>query len=158
MEQNQQSKKSFTLRTILSVTTGRLLTKSKGPTDNGIEDMYQLLGHMTGDSPFTHQLGRFADECKPWLFRWFPELKMANAALPKLDEWIKIDKTGTKEEGVKMWLAELKLLAPNIKDTYQIGRIPMDDHDKKHPYDELVIMRGTDEGIVVANIEREEQD
>jgi len=112
--------------------------------------MYKLLNHMTGDSAFTHQLGRFADECKPWLLHWFPELKMANACLAKLDGWIKRDKTGTGE-GVKMWLAELKLLEPKIKDTYEVGQIPMDDHDVRHPYDELVSMLGTDKNIVIVN-------
>ena len=141
--------KTFTLRTVLSVTTGRLLTEPKGPRDNGIDRMYELLNHMTGDSAFTHQLGRFAEECKPWLFRWFPELATASACLDKLDDWIKRDKTGTNEEGIKMWLTELKMLEPKIKDAYSIGQIPMDDHDKKDAYDELVAMRGTDEDIIV---------
>lgn len=142
------AKKIFTLRTILSVTTGRLLTEPEGERDNGIGRMYELLGHMTNDSPFTHQLGRFAEECKPWLFRWFPELGMANGYLDKLDAWIKKDQTD-RQEGIKMWIAELKLLEPNIQDEYEIDRIPMDDHDKKHPWDELVAMRGSDEGIIV---------
>jgi len=141
--------KTFTLRTVLSVTTGRLLTEPKGPRDNGIDRMYELLNHMTGDSAFTHQLGRFAEECKPWLFRWFPELATASACLDKLDDWIKRDKTGTNEEGIKMWLTELKMLELKIKDVYSIGQIPMDDHDKKDAYDELVAMRGTDEDIIV---------
>ena len=134
------AKKCFHLRTVLSVTTGRLLTESESPNDNGIGKMYALLGHMTGDSPFTHQLGRFAEECKPWLFRWFPELATANACLDKLDEWIKKDKTGTNEEGIKIWLTELKMLDPRIQDVYEIGQIPMDDHDRKEPYKERKIM------------------
>ena len=123
--------KTFTLRTVLSVTTGRLLTESEGPRDNGIGRMYELLNHMTGDSAFTYQLGRFAEECKPWLFRWFPELKIANAFLNEkgLDECI--SKTATPEEGIVMWLNMLKTLEPKIKDQYDIGQIPMDDHDKK---------------------------
>lgn len=31
----------------------------------------------------------------------------------------------------------------------------MDDHERKHPYDELVQMRGSDEGIVIVNIDEE---
>lgn len=120
------NEKTFTLRTILTVTTGRLLTEPKGDCNNGIGDLYEILNHMTGDSAFTHQLVRFSDECKPWLFRWFPELKIANACLDKLDKWIKIDKIGTAQKGVKMWLAELKMLDPKIQDTYQVSQIPMD--------------------------------
>jgi len=107
--------------------------------------MYKLLSHMTGDSVFTHQSGRFAEECKPYLFGWFPELKIANDFLGKkgLDEWI--SKTATPEEGIEMWLDELKILEPKIKDTYEVGQIPMVDHEIKHPYDELVAMLGKDE-------------
>ena len=141
-------KATFTLRTILSVTTGRLLTEPEGPQGNGIGRMYKLLGHMTNDSPFTHQLGRFVEECKPCLFRWFPELSMANACLNELDKWIERDNTDGKE-GIKMWIAEIKMLDDRIQDSYDVGQIPRDDHDIKDPYDELVIMRGTDEGIVV---------
>lgn len=146
------NKKTFALRTILSVTTGRLLTEPQGERDNGIGRMYELLGHMTNDSPFTHQLGRFAEECKPWLLKWFPELKMVNACLDKLDGWIKKDQTDG-QEGIKLWIAELQLLDPKIQHNYDIGPIPMDDHDKKHPWDELAAMRGTDEGIIVLGSE-----
>lgn len=66
--------KAFPLRTILTVTTGRLLTKRKDPNDNGIGDLYEFLEWMCGEPPFTHTLGRFSKECKPYLFRWFPEL------------------------------------------------------------------------------------
>lgn len=69
--------KAFSVRTILSVTTGRLLTESAGPDDNGLGDMYRLLEWMTGESPFTHQLPRFGKECEPWLLGWFPELAAA---------------------------------------------------------------------------------
>ena len=49
--------RQFPLRTILTVTTGRLLTKAKGPRDNGIGDLYEILGYMTGDNGvMTHQL------------------------------------------------------------------------------------------------------
>lgn len=142
-------KKTFPLNVVLSVTTGRLLTSPKSATDNGIGNMYELLGHMTNDSPYTHQLGRFAEECKPWLFHWFLELGTASACLDKLDRWIKADKTPDKQEAMKLWLIEIKMLDPRIQDEYEIGQIPQDDHDKKHPYDELVAMRGTDEGIIV---------
>lgn len=85
--------KTFPLGVVLTVTTGRLLTKSKSQNDNGIGDLYDILGHMTGDSPFTHQLGRFAAECKPWLYRWFPEIEhQSNLVLPigvELRAWLR---------------------------------------------------------------------
>lgn len=133
--------RTFDLRTVLSVTTGRLLTKSKGPRDNGIDDMYKLLNWMTGDSVFTHQLGRFGGECKPWLYRWYPELKAAESLLPQLDAWIL--EMGP-EAGCAKWVDALGLPA-----TFDVPRVPQDDHERKDPVKELVEMRGTDDGVIV---------
>lgn len=133
----------FPLRVLLTVTTGRLLTERKGPHDNGISDLYRLLFWMTNDQPFTHQLPRFAGECKPWLLRWFPEIGKANVAF--LDELIRVE---GGEKGVEAWLEGLPALI-GCKAEYDVPRIPADDHDKKHPVQELAEMRGTDEGIVV---------
>lgn len=135
--------KRFELRVLLTVTTHRLLTKSKGERDNGIRDLYELLGWVTRDEPFTHQLPRFAEECGPWLLRWFPELANADALLPLLDEAIR--KLGP-ERGCEFWLDGL-----TFERFYDVPRIPADDHERKHPYDELVAMRGTDEGVVVVS-------
>ena len=143
--------KRFDLRTILTVTTGRLLTKTEGPTDNGIGKIYEILGWMTDDSPFTHQLGRFGDECRPWLLRWFPDLAPCSAMTESLDRRIKADQTGG-QEGIRMWLAELKMMFPAVRDEYDVPRIPVDDHERKNPIDELVAMCGTNEGVIVVEI------
>jgi hypothetical protein len=129
--------KQFHLRTILTIATGRLLTKPQGERDNGIGDLYEILGWMTDDSPFTHQLGRFAEECKPWLLRWFPDLQaVGDSVVQQLDE--RSDKVGFE-----------KLIAAIIPDEIRdVPKIPRDDHVVKNPIDELVEMRGTDEGIV----------
>ena len=141
----------FPLRVVLTATTKRLVTESKGGRGNGIGDLYELLNHMTGDNLFTHQLPRASRECCPWLIRWFPELKPTLTAGGKLDEWLAKSPT-CPQEGIIMWLAELRMMFPKIKDEYIIGQIPQDDHDRKDPYDELVQMRGTDEGIVLLNM------
>ena len=140
--------KRFPLRVILTVTTYRLLTESKSPRDNGIGDLYKLLGWMTNDTPFTHQLSRLVKECQPWLLRWFPEIEIASVCMTNLDKWLNRART-CPDEGVKLWLAELQMTWPAIKDEYDVPRIPQDDHEHKNPYDELVTMRGTDEGIVL---------
>ena len=141
--------RNFSLRTVLTVTTGRLLTNPRNG-QNGIEDLYDILGFMTDDSPTTHQLGRFAEECKPWLLRWYPELIACGVegSLQSLDGWIERDKSNG-DEGIRMWLTELKMLFQNLRDEYEITKIPRDDHEVKDPYDELVAMLGTDEGIIV---------
>lgn len=148
------SKKTFPLRVILTVTTGRLLTEGKGPNDNGIGDLYEILGFMTNDSPMTHQLGRFAEECKPWLYRWFPELQKAEepkwlARFDTLIEDSKHHESETIESAIETWLKWIQEPGTlGLKSEYEIGTIPMDDHERKNPYDELVIERGTDEGII----------
>lgn len=133
----------FATRTILSVTTGRLLTKSEGPKDNGIGDMYRLMGWMTGDSPFTHQLGRFAETCKPWLLRWFPEIDKAGSAKATelLDSFIRDDGA---EKGIELWLASLAL-----PETYDVPVIPAGNHIHVDPLEELVGMVGKERVLVV---------
>ena len=136
--------KEFPTRTVLSVTTGRLLTQ-RSDTGNGIESMYELLGYMTDDSPFTHQLGRFADECKPWLLRWFP--KLADVNLTRLDELLKSAPDG--ESGCEQWLYE-EYTRLELPAHLPVEKIPRDDHEHKNPISELVEMRGGNaDGIVV---------
>lgn len=85
--------RKFPLNVVLTVTTGRLLTKSCGPDDNGIGDLYDLLGWMTDDSPYTHQLPRFCSECKPWLLAQFPRLAELH------DQVIEACDSGWKDSG-----------------------------------------------------------
>jgi hypothetical protein len=130
--------KNFSLRTILTATTGILLTKSKGERDNGIGDLHELFGWMTDDQPFTHQLGRFGEECKPWLYRWFPELEgcETETRLKYLDRHI--EAAGSKPDvGIDIWVTFLKTVIPTLKDSYDVPRIPRDDHTFKDPVEEL---------------------
>ena len=140
--------KRFSLRDVLTVVTGRLLTQ---PTQdsNGIENIYSLLSWMTGENPYTHQLGRFMKECKPYLLEWFPELSIALAANDKLQMWLDADATEAKQEGIKMWLAEIKMMQPLIADSYEVLQIPQDDHDTIDPLEELKSMVDEDKIIVV---------
>lgn len=128
-------KKTFNLETVLTVTTDRLLTE--------MDSLYSILGWMTNDKPYTSQIPRFMDECKPWLIRWFPELGKVDVL--ELDEKIK---TLGGKDGCRQWVAGL-----DLPKNYEIGKIPADDHVVKNAYDELVEQRGTDEGIVVVDHE-----
>lgn len=122
-------KKAFDLRIILTVTTGRLLTKRKGPNDNGIGDLYEILEHMTGEPPFTHTLPRFADECKTILLNDYPELEKVDVAI--LDEMI--DELGA-ENGINNFL-RMCTTRWGIKEQYCIGQIPK--HVSINPIQEL---------------------
>jgi hypothetical protein len=135
--------KTFDLGTVLSVTTGRLLTPAdEKHTGNGIGHLYELLGWMTEDEPFTHQLPRFAEECKPWLLRWFPGLADADGSLWVLDE--KMQELGAVR-GIGFWLTNLQL--NGLKATYDVPRIPRDDHTRKNALVEAVEMVGKDKVI-----------
>ncbi len=136
--------KRFDLGTVLSATTGRLLTKRFDSGDNGIGDLYKLLGWMTDDSPFTHQLPRFSQECKPWLLKWFPELAAADESLWVLDE--KVKSLGP-EHGVGFWLTNLQM--NGMKAEYDVPQIPKGEHQQRDPIAELCDMVGKDKVIVV---------
>lgn len=133
----------FPLRVVLSVTTGRLLTKPQSENDNGISDLYDILGHMTSDQVWTHQLPRLGRECGPWLLRWYPQLAVASEWLGDLDERIWLDGA---HSAIEAWLCEME---KRLGSKFAVGQIPPDDHDQIHPYDELVVMRGGDEWITL---------
>lgn len=60
--------RTFDLGDILSITTGRLVSRRR------MEGIYDILSFMTGESLFTHQLGRGMERCAPSLFRQHPGL------------------------------------------------------------------------------------
>jgi hypothetical protein len=61
---------------------------------------------------------------------------------------LSVKQRGSKD-GVETWLAYLCLLFPQPRDIYDVPQIPQDDHKRIDPYDELVVLLGTDEGIVI---------
>lgn len=140
--------KTFPLNVLLTVTTNRLLTRPKDG-GNGIGDLYEILSWMTNDSPMTHQLPRFAKECKPWLLRWFPEIGLVN--LDQLDELRA--RGGEWNNILDQWLKNQLAAIPGLKETYDIPKIPMDDHDTVNPLQELVDMVGEDKVVVVTNVD-----
>ena len=134
--------KRFGLRTVLTVTTGRLL--------EGISDLYAILGWMTGEDPMTHQLPRFNRECNPWLRQWFPALAAADSRLAHLDALIGDNRNAEfRELAIQTWIAHLRDEFPDIDSEYRVFQIPQDEHERRCPIEELVEMRGTADGIVI---------
>lgn len=72
-------KEVFTLGEVLSVTTGRLLCPIGG--------LYRILNYLTGESLFTHQLGRAMDACRPYVLEMFPPLAEVDASGVNKDNW-----------------------------------------------------------------------
>jgi len=132
--------KNFDLRIILSMTTGRLVTKSQDPGDNGIGGIYELVEHLTGVAPFTHQLPRFFRECQPYLLGCFPQLDGADIDLDSF-----IEREGT-DKGVEAWVA---VQESKFGTELLVGKMP-NPSDPIDPIQELVGMVGKDRVIVVS--------
>jgi hypothetical protein len=60
--------RSYQLADILSVTTGRLLSRDH------MGGIYNILNGLTGDNLFTHQLPRAVDACRPSVIAQHPQL------------------------------------------------------------------------------------
>ena len=138
------TKKDFPTLAVLSVTSGRLLTQPRDASEgNGIDQIYEVLGWMTDDQPFTHQLGRFAEECKQWIYQWHPEII-------KADEWIE-NKLIEKCEAEDVINSQTAMLA-KFGETITLQKIPQGYHDFKNPIDELFEV-GEKNGIKIVEVQ-----
>ena len=73
--------KNFHLGDILSITTGTLISPRK------MEGVYDILGYMTGESLYTHQLPRVAQEAEPVLLALHPQLADADLSGITAENW-----------------------------------------------------------------------
>lgn len=39
-----------------------------------LDELYEILKHLTGESPYTHQIPRFLEECEAYVKKTFPEI------------------------------------------------------------------------------------
>lgn len=139
----------FDLGTVLSVTTGRLLTKRLSPRDNGIDEMHRLLDHMRGGSHFTHMLPAGAEACRPVLLERFPEL--ANADLAVLDALL-AEHPGNADAACSEFL--YRCIEGGMKAAYDVEPIT-NPAPLEHPVASLMAIVG-DKPVVV--VETEEGD
>lgn len=112
--------RSFHLGDILSVTTGYLVSPRR------MDALYDLLGFMTGDTLFTHQLPRACDECAPVLLEQHPQLR--EVAVPEQFDGA---------EHVERWLAEQ---VARFGETFPVAPLADGDHVHIDPLVELVAM------------------
>jgi hypothetical protein len=106
----------FDLGTVLTITTGVLLTK--------IDNVYKILDYMTGDSLFTHQLPRVGRECEPILLSQFPQLKG-------------IDVSGVNSEN---WNAFLQKQIEIFGNEFEVIPVSLFEHKRIDPLEELESM------------------
>lgn len=131
---------SFSLAQMLSITTSRLCCDMGG--------VYEILNHITGDNLFTHVLPRACRFAAPLLLKDHPELQPANACMASLDKWIEADKTERKTECIKMWIAELKMMFPEMDKQFEV-RSYADSWLKLDRLAELESMRKPGQEVVV---------
>ena len=127
--------REFHLGNILSITTGRLVSPRH------IDGVYDILDYMTGgDSLYTHQLGRAADECKPYLLMEMPWLE-------------EIDTSGVNGDNWESWLQKQ---VDKYGERHEVRPIHFEDHEIIDPVDELKQM-GVDESKIIT-IETSEEE
>lgn len=113
--------KRFHIGDILSVTTGRLVSRTH------ISGVYDILGWMTGEELMTHQLPRASDESEDFLRQQFPDLAAIEAP-NGLDS----------EEKVLVWLASIEAQHGSYRDVEPLAAL---DHTHIDPILELRLMR-----------------
>ncbi len=122
----------FHIGDVLTVTTGKLVSP------RGIDGAYSILGYMTGDKLYTHQLGRAMDECKPYLLQQHPQLGTIDASAVSAGTW-------------SSWLQDQ---VAKFGETLPVLAMPESAHKLIEPLDELKEMVGS-RAIVIEGVDRD---
>jgi hypothetical protein len=130
-EDTTMTTKTFDLGTVLTVTTGRLLTD--------IGNVYNILDFMTNDNLMTHQLPRASNACTKPLLAQFPQLN--EVEVPESFEGEDHD----PHAAVKNWLDTQKVIYGNA---FEVE--PLESFEHKNPLTELADMRPDMPIVVVA--------
>lgn len=117
--------KQFHISTVLSVTTGKMLSLE------GMSGIYHILNYLTGVTIYTHQIPRAMDACKPWLLQKYPNLADVNAL-------------GIDVSNLSRWVAEQE-----IKFGESLSLEPLPSFEYKDPVVEMVEMTGGTKPIIV---------
>lgn len=119
--------KSFPLADVLSITTGRLLSR------RGMDAIYNILDYMSEEGLTTLQLPRVAEEARPVIIALYPQLSKENlkSDLDALDAM-----KGAGAEAVYKWVDDLK---GRLGETFKIPKLG-DAHKKIDPITEAINM------------------
>jgi hypothetical protein len=113
--------KEFHIGDVISAATGILVSPRH------IGGVYDILGWMTGESLFTHQLPRASRECEPSLREQHPALCA-----------VEIPNTINSMETA---IAFLATLYPRFGETVQVAKLAAIDHTAIDPIAEIKMMR-----------------
>lgn len=112
---------SFPLGDVLSITTGRLVSRDH------IEGVYRVCDYMTGHANMTHQLPRVMREAAPIILEQHPELA-----------GIEVPDTIVDEDTLDAWLTPLETAHGA---TVNLEPMTAEDHTSIDPIAELRMMR-----------------
>jgi hypothetical protein len=110
----------FSLGAVLSVISGRLLCE--------LDELYQVLNFLTGQSIYTHQIPRAFRVCAPYVATQHPDLAV-------------LDWSGVNNRTYRAWMDEQ---VRRFGATAGLEPLPAGAYDAMHPLDELIEMRGGD--------------
>ncbi len=137
-------KRIFPIEDILTVTTGRPISR------RGVSALYDLLGFLVGEVPFTHQIPRISKICAPYLLRQFPQLggSEIDQEIARLDRQIE----GATED----LLAQYRILfawrvdvAEKFGAMFEVADLPEELRDSRDPIEEMAEMRGKPPIVVI---------
>jgi len=115
---------AFPLADILTVTTGRLLSRH-------MDDVYRILHYLTDDVVMTHQIPRAVGACQPAVLEQHPQLVDVTPA------------TNAGIDEIGAWLAEQER---RFGETLTVS--PIEGWERRNPIEELCGMVGPERVIV----------
>lgn len=121
--------RDFDISDVLSVTTGILVSTRR------IDGIYDILGFMSGESLFTHQLPRVGREAAPVILKQHPQLAEISGEGIGPDNW-------------QPWLAEQRA---KYGDTFTLSPMNIAEHERIDPISELAEKVHPDK-IAVVNV------
>ena len=129
MDDNQQEiiesdRREFSLGTILTIVTGRLLCP--------MGEVYGILNFLTGDNLFTHQLPRAGRICRSYVLEQLPQLAG-------------VDADGVDENNWLAWLLERE---QEYGRSLFVAPLPPGAWEYRPPGQELIGMIGPDKPII----------
>ena len=135
--------KTFTIDDILTVTTGRLISRRH------IDSVYDLCGFMLHEQLFTHQLSRACKECLPELARQLPHIA-ANSTLDGIvNDACDAIPEGDREAGNAAIAALVEKLIERCGEFHEVHDMPANEDGPRDPIQELADMVGSDKVVVV---------
>jgi hypothetical protein len=122
------STKKFDLGDVLSITTGRLVSRRH------MDGVYDILSFMCGESLFTHALPRASRECAPKLLEQHPGL--ADIEVPE----------ELNKDNYEAWLDSL---AEEHGTELEVAPLADGEHEVIDPLEEMTAMMGGDKSRVI---------